>query len=508
MSEARDQGLGVDEYLAHSTSSGGSGSIWGKMLKKDWKDAGELEVWLHTRGGIAVPLITHGWYVKRSWEDRATGQISVSVWSDKWVCHEEEEVVRLQYKTDEDDNRLRPPAVCPACMLVDFVGRNIRNGKLHWCEPLFEWAVSGQDRVVLHAGGIVNKFGDKKLTQQEVAEMKSHGIFQSDAWKESMWAKFAYIFRVVLGRDPTECKIAIQSSIMGESMRAVIRDEIAKARRLMAADPTINPNRGNPLLDPYPFSWRHNKNEKNFARKDSALAIYGVKPSEKILELITTGELPDISPLTAKGNCATLRAQMESAAVGKAKSFPWDKLFAPAKAAGLMDPDMGDGRSDGTDFDPGELDAQNARAARTPDVGRAPGGVGVHEPEPAEGEPCEHCGSAMGERDLTCSKCGSEYREGCDDQGPFFTMVRRPCAHCGALVSCEPLGEDRPCSKCGAVHDGDWKATLPPPPKEEPKPRRGGSRAKAAPAAPKGKAAEKPAPADIPSSEPDLMNWG
>jgi hypothetical protein len=499
MSEAeRNAGLGLDEYLSHSTSGGGD-SVYKRILKKEWKKEGEIEVWLHTRGGIATPVVGHGWYAKRSWEDRQTGETVVAVWSEKWNCWEDEEIVRRQYKIDADDNRLYPPVLCPMCMLIDFVGRNVRNGKIGWCEPLFEWQ-AGRDHIVLHAGGITNMFGSKDLSAQQLAEMKRAGIYQTEAWKENAQAKFAYIFRVIVGGNPDECKVAIEPAILGDAMRVVIRDEVRKARRRAASDSSVSLNCGNPLLEPYPFSWRYTEKEKNFAKRYSVLAINGVKPSPRILEAITVGELPDISALTAKGNCAVLRAQMEHAAVGKAKSFPWGKFFEAAEKAGIM---HGDPEDPAIRFEPEKLDSPK------------PPVIGEDRANPIAFVPCEHCGADMGERDVKCAKCGTEYETGKDEQGDFVCMAHRPCGNCGELVvTTEKAGKaEVTCIACLAVHDAAWRWTMPAPAPQEPAKapaRRRGGKAKVelqepAKGQPEAKAEEQSGKREVP---PDEMNWG
>src|SRR5262245_45512508 len=121
-----------DEFYGHR-----SRELGGAFLKS-WKKDGSVDIWLHT-GCPPMPVWRHQFHKVEAVEDRNTREITRQVWSNNLVCHEREDVLKKQYKFDNDQNRLLPPRSCPACRLIDWVRIQVLDDKLDWTTPIFKF---------------------------------------------------------------------------------------------------------------------------------------------------------------------------------------------------------------------------------------------------------------------------------------------------------------------------------------------------------------------------------
>lgn len=439
----QQHGLAMDEFLDHEARDGFSGERLG-----DWKKKGDgsVTLWLSVAAGvIAYPSWSHNFKRLAEFEDRETGDKRVVVYNAKFVCHEDEGILRSQHKRDDDGNRLKPPNVCPYCILSEFLRRAIREEKISWVEPVFQFDPGDPDKVVeLRAGGICNLFGKKDLTTDEIRELKHARIRRDEAWKENGLSRLQYVFQVVRDDKPDEgVLVASESQILGEKMKAAIRQmqrRAAKARK--------SPDHGNPLKFPYAFEWLYHEEER-FSDRYEVIALDEREVPKDIRKVIESKELPDLSAYLKPGNCRKLRAQMEEHSL---VDLPWDEIFRPAEEAGLM---RDDGEEDGTDFDPEKIE-RGAPEARGSEGGDGDRGAD----DPLQ---CDACEAPIGEKDEACGACGAEY----DEVDGALQLARRPCPTDKVMVDVG-AGENVICPKCATVIAPDW-TIVSAPPKEEPK---------------------------------------
>lgn len=244
------------------------------------------------------------------------------VWGGNFVCHEEERPTLInQFRRDrETGERLHPPQACPICKMVEWCWQQIDAGKLDWLTEVFRFEADiPKDTRVLHAGGLCNIFGKKDLDDEQKKEMKRHGIYQTDAWKEVAWAKANYLFLVADYDHPENgVQIAIEPAGLGEKVRGVISDErVSKGE-----------DEGDPQKNPYVIQWTYNPADGVEFGKYHARRIDRM-PITPEIEALISGPLPDVENLLQPFNAIELRAQLEEAALIE---LPWDEFFGPGQA--------------------------------------------------------------------------------------------------------------------------------------------------------------------------------
>lgn len=533
--------MGVDEFLNHSTRSGGGAYLSG------WKKEGSIVVWLHTTAWASA-CWNHPIPSVQEREDSETKEKRLEVWSDRWVCHEDEEVIKRQYYYDrETGKRELPPLLCPMCKVAEAVRDLYRAGTIRWTDPVFEWKgdAADQHQIVL-AGGIDGSFGAKEMSAEKLREMRVAGVRRDEAFKQDLRAKLKYMFVVV---DDSGIDDGLQKTFeakgLGEKLKKAIRDEIRRARS--KTDP--EGRQGNPTVNPYPFEWTFDE-DKSFDDKYDVLARTAEKPTEKLLALLR-GPPPAMDRDLEPGNCFSLRVGLEEHCVLPKGMLDFDACFAAADKAGLMvPPEETKGDQDEGEGEPWDAGAEPAGGGRVPEVrgaaaapiqaDRAPTvTIGASSPawttaawkpganvrgadvvldapdgvpddkfnevraalraagaaSVAEAVMCNHCRETMTTLDPACPACGAGY----DDDGK---LLSRPCLAEGGCIGQVPLDGEGPryvCEKCGTLHEGvdvaTWKAIPrePAPAAAADPPRRARGRgAEPAPAAPAPAAAPPP----------------
>lgn len=530
---------GLDEFLHHSTRSGGGAYLSG------WKEEGRIKVYLHTEIWSA-PCWNHGVPHVIEYEDRETKDKVLALRTQRWVCHETEEILKRQYFRDRKvgmlGEREAPPVLCPCCFLGEAVIAGIRSGSIVWTEPLFKWEADGEE-MVLTAGGLAGLYGKKDLSREQLRELRVAGIRRDEAWKENVSPRLQYLFCVVDAANPADgVQKAFESKGLGDKLKKAVRDEI---RRKGGGE------KGNPVINPFPFEWTYD-DAGQFDDKYAVLAMTEEVPTAEILGLIR-GPAPDVDRDLEPGNCYWLRNELEAHYIGPADALDFEGIFAGATKAGLMTPPPeskadADAESD-EDVEEHGASATAVAAARSTGGGRTPEVRGAPAARPAvraatkpptieidaghvawktagwkaptavafadvyltapdsatdaqveavrkacqaggaalvaERVLCEHCDQGMTSVDPTCPHCGAAY----DDDGQ---LLSRPCQveGCGGQVLLEGDGPAFICGKCGATHEmgaeGTWAAHAPAatPEEEAPPPRRRRSAAAEAPPAP------------------------
>ena len=424
----------IDEFLDHST--GGFDDEGGVLNWKKNKDenSGELHCWLHTLAPISA-VWRHGWYKVKEIEDRDSGKKRVEVFSDRWVCHEKEALLRARkWRFAENDRRERsfpPPCDCAFCKVVEMICVEVKEGRLSWLEPVFEFKGSaGEDRktfdVMLRAGGLWNAYSAKKLPQNKVAELRRANIRRDDAWREDVRAKCAYLLSVV---ESAHVENGVRLMIEGEAFKRAFTKAVADERKRMrsATDSPIGSH-----ARPYPFLFDYDKTLP-FNERYSATAMSD-SPTPAVLELIRdASKIPDRKEFITPGDPEELLASIEEHALIK---LPWGDCFGDGKARSQV---------------PAGAPAPAGKAAST----------ATASPAAERLFSCDHCGKAtMKGSDFSCSNCGATYVEVGEENAKTVVIGGRPCLKCKELIELPPespsepgqKGENVICGKCGAIH--------------------------------------------------------
>jgi len=361
----------IDDFLSHRTSEASGG----KYLS-DWKKRKKITTWLHT--GIKPKVLWRHGGIPRvvSRENRNTGEQEVQLWGGQWVCHEREDVLKKQYKYNDDGSRTVPPKVCPLCKLIAHVHAMVQSGDLSWTDTIFQFDADDSSKsVTIHAGGLYNAFG-RDLDDQQKLELKRAGISPRESWKETAMAKANYMFCVVDHENPDNgVQIATVTSLLGDKIKDVIVD----------ARESLGREKGDPFLNPFAIQWVYKEEEAEFSKKYHARRMDGLKLTPEIAELLR-GEPPDIARDLKPFNPTVMRTLLEQ---HSRVDFPWDDIFSGVSMKNA----------------PSEEEAPRAKPAAKKTQAKAP-------PPPADDDDmvaCDECEAPMRETDPECAKCGHKY---------------------------------------------------------------------------------------------------
>lgn len=392
--------MNLDEFLGHSTSGGGS-----KFLNWRKREPPVIDTWLHTKSSI-VALWRHPW--PRIVEIDRNGEKQTEVWGGTFNCWEPEDVLKRQYKRNDDGSRVAPPTICPHCILLEHLRTEVREGRLSWTEPAFRFEAGDGTATVLTVGGLYNGFGGD-LSRQEVADLRKAGIKLTEAWKENTMSKCAYVFSIVDHSEPEKgVQIAVETTALGDVVKRVIRDQIDS---IGAAD-------GHPFKNPYAIRWQYRPKEQKFDQKYHALVMPKLELSPEVRDLIFDAPSPDLRSTIERGNIASLRSVMEARAL---IDLPFDSIFAAAEKLVGVKPDQA----------PAPRAAAPSQARPATSKAPAPPLAPAPAEEPAKAAPrraakpagpvapvyppgtvilpCDACKADMAETDDTCWKCGAKY---------------------------------------------------------------------------------------------------
>lgn len=382
-----------DQFRNHK----GGGSGGGGRRLKGWKEKGKLDAWLHTKR-LPVGVWRHSFPQLIVKEDRDTRVVTNLIFPVSLVCHEDESVLKEQYSRTPDDEREVPPVTCPMCKMIEHVRGMVERGDLKWTDPLFEFkgAVDSRQNTVIRAGGLFNAFGSKKLSDAQKSDMKKHGVYGSEAWKQNAMAKLSYVFPIVDNNDISAgVQVTTESALLKEKVVSVINKE-------MESDGTED---GNPVIRPYCIRFVYREDATDFKEKYDALPLRKVSLTEEIGRLIRA-EPPDLAMFTDPFNASTLRSNVERHAL---VDLPWDDFFGDVQPEESEPPPESD-----HDLLPKNRESEQRPAAKTEAKPKAEPKTGSRKRTPAPpkdemGDPCDDCGAPMGKRDSVCKKCGAKY---------------------------------------------------------------------------------------------------
>ena len=413
----------VDDFLNHGKREGGFFNKWKKPVEKKG-GGGKAKVWLHPKC-LPIALWQHGFPRLVVRENKKTGETERNVWGGSFVCHENEQVLKNQYKRDEDGNRRYPPKHCPMCKLIETVRMMVDDGKLSWVEPVFRF--EGDDDVsILHAGGLYNAFGRDDLTMEEKAEMKAAKIRvggEQGAWRENAQAKMSYLFVVVDNASPDAgAQVAIETGLLGDKVKTVIHDTLAQW------EGSDTPENGDPFKKPYCIQWEYRPDEVEFQKKYHAVAMPMVKLTGGVLKALKAPP-PDVSETISPFNKDSMRATLERHCL--IKDMPWDDIFdveeSPKRAvegvAEYEDPDA-----------PGEEEAEESEEQEQVEKPKLKKGKAPPAPQSSVSEiqadededgliECDACHEGIPEDEASkCPHCGQEY----DEKGNMLEKTAAP----------------------------------------------------------------------------------
>ena len=316
-----ERAMSLDEFLNHKTNDSSDTTF----LRWNKRQPPIVDIWLHTAAKI-VGVWRHNWprVVERT--DRDTDEKSLVVWGSNWNCWEPESVLKSQYFRDsETGERRTPPTICPVCLLIERIRRAVLENELDWTTPIFQFdATDSKESRALHAGGIYNAYGRKELTREEIADLKAHRIYRTEAWRENMTAKCSYVLRVVDNDNPgAGIQVSIEGSGLGDKLKAAIK----------ARQKALGVEAGNPQRTPYCIQFEYLPNETRFDNKYNVIPMDRIALTPAVRALIIDEQPPDISHLTKPGNPKKLRAEMESHWCGPDGLIDWDEIFGSVEAA-------------------------------------------------------------------------------------------------------------------------------------------------------------------------------
>ena len=372
--------MSLEDFLGHKGTTGGGGGY-----AENWKKRKPpiFDSFIHTRSMIAS-LWQHAQPTVVEFTDKNTKEKKQVIFGRNFVCWEDEAILQEQWKRDRDTGRrVKPPTICPDCLLNEWVYEQIAAGELDWCKVVFRYEAKDSDEpVIVHAGGMIGAYGRRKppLSESEMKQLRDAKIRLNDAWKENQLSKLYYVISVADADHPENGVLPYTiANGLGDAIKEVIHKEIMSAE-----------DEGNPFKHPYCIRWMHHPDDPNPSKKYDAAKMGKIKVTDAIRKLIVDDDPPSMARLIARGNPYLLRAQMEDACV--LKGVPWDRIFGRACKAWDAKEGKEGSKGDGSDFDTEELERPAKREAAKPK-------------QEDDDRPCEECGEIVPAGAKKCPGC-------------------------------------------------------------------------------------------------------
>ena len=370
------QEMSLDEFMGHKRSEGG-----GSKYAEDWKKRKPpiFDSWIHTRSKIAS-LWQHPQPTVIEYKDKQTQEKRQIVFNRSWNCWEEEDVLQAMWKRDRDTGRrIKPPVICPTCLLAEWTYEQIASGELDWCKAMFKYDAKDSEKpTVIHTGGMIGAYGRQKppMSEKEMGQLRDAHIYIKDSWKEKQLAQLNYVFSVA-DNDKLENGVLPYTipAGLGDAIKAVIHKAVLEAE-----------DEGNPFLNPYCIRWEHHPDEIP-SKKYDATKLGKIKLTDDVRKLIVVDDPPSIARVIARQNPIALRAAMEEACL--VKGVPWDRIFGRAIKSWEDREGKEGSKADGTDFDTEEMDRQPAGSKA----------------KAVDDRPCEECGEIIPAGAKKCPGC-------------------------------------------------------------------------------------------------------
>lgn len=294
---------------------------------RDGEEVATIDVLLATEAPM-VELAVHSFPKLITKKPKEGGKEETICFNVDYNCFEDLSVIDEQTKFDDAGNRLVPPIVCPHCLFIEWVRREIEAGNLSWTEKLFEFkADSGENRLTtIYAGGVCGKFNGWDLSEEDKEELKEAGINLRLSYRQNAVAKVKFIYCVVELKDLEK---GLQATVESKSLGTQVSDIIATRQNDFG-------DKGDPSKNPYPFRWRFWPKREAKEMYDASYFPWsdheegGFKSKDEAIELARSKKIPgSFENLRRYPNVKQLRSQMEAACL--IDDVPWDDIFAPVE---------------------------------------------------------------------------------------------------------------------------------------------------------------------------------
>lgn len=248
----------------------------GSNRLRNWKEEGEIIVWIHTNTQIHKRLFHMVPYVGIKKDDQGeSGNGKKSILYHPFVCHE-------NVKEYLNEGRSFTPSKCPICRFIELLKNdgNISDGETVWESSVRD---RKRDRICTKADfvGDIEGGGDWRL-----------------AFKPSM----QYIITVIDHEHPEDnIRVTAEKFSLGEKIKSSIFKEIDR-KGIELGDPDKNP---------YAFKWIFNPKARAKTDYYDAYPYEKATLTDEIKELLMHPEL-DLSPWIAPGDTKLLRQIMEA----------------------------------------------------------------------------------------------------------------------------------------------------------------------------------------------------
>jgi hypothetical protein len=391
----------VDAYISKKARDGSGDRVPDGSLKK-WKSQSERTsamVFHHTEVGPQL-FWSHQFPRKVSYKDKDTGEQVTNYWGRAHVCSEDEDYLFQQYRWANGEPKVRPKR-CPLCKLTVWLRQQVEAENIGWLDPVFQF-----EGLTLVAAGLFG-YLNKKLTPEEIAEMRANKLTQKESWKQSAVAKAQWLFTVVDNEKPEDgLQVLTESNLLGEKMQEVLRD----------TQESLGVEGGDYCAHPYAIEWVNDPTQKSFSDRYKARRIERVKLSPEVEELIR-GDVPKerIAKALEKPDYGALRDFMEEYCV--LEGVPFDDIFSGADA----EPEYAQPPKDAPAAKAKQAPKVETKAAPVPKAAPAKRTKKEEPPPPPESGtlPCDKCGAPMRDTDTECAKCGTKYELTTDGDTEF-----------------------------------------------------------------------------------------
>lgn len=414
----------IDDFMKEQPSGGNRGRYIGNWKGEEGGN-GEATVWL-ARTVAPKAFYAHGVHrIDVNRQDQST-----STRPSRFNCLEPDHVTGSQYRRDSNGDREKPPTVCPHCLLIEWVRREINAGRLSWTDEMFVFPTD-VDSTIIHTGGYAGLYNND-LDNEDKVELRKAGINLRLAFKENSIAKQKYMFAIVNHTNPTGVQIAIESKMLGDRMRQAIA-QVSRASDMAGKGPR------DLFKSPYPFLWKFNS-KADVQQMYTVMPLPDIVPTAEILNYLDT-DPPDTTQAIGPPDLALHRSILESTCT--IKGVPWDDIFGPAERAAPK-------REVGTEGQTKVSVAVPAKAA-------------VADVSQGDMVACEVCSGAMLETAMVCPHCAAQY-DVADNGG--VELSSRGCFTCKRARIPFSNGVSV-CPTCRTRHEYDgegvWKVVVPTP---------------------------------------------
>lgn len=424
-------------FRSHRSGGSGGGFLKGWKSNENNGISGRIRIWLHAHQAPTAAWMHNLPYIRVMEDKKDRSKKAVAhVYSQNYVCHEEESVLEQQYFRHDDASRKNPPKRCGICKLLEWCyqqanlfeeildekddlkaqldastlskadfGTAMKEIKarpeqgINFVTPLFKFEGDVADETrVIYLGGICNLFKTDKFTDRQTKAVSDAGIViggKTGAWRDKALAQQHFLMTVVNHDRPEDgVQITNEKGSLGDKTKKALEDAVKQMDREYD-------------VDPFCIEWSFNSKEKDMNKMYDAVSMFTLKPGDRILPLIT-GEAPDLTPHLEKFNQQSVRATLEKHCLLEDGVVPWDDLFPTAeqsKAWAAEDEERAAAEGEGGDD---EDPFAAPRAGGTPAAD-----------EDDEEVACDDCKKPMKASASVCPHCGKKYDvgDGDDDDG-------------------------------------------------------------------------------------------